>query len=239
MKASIFIKTWKNDLRWLHYCLKSIERYGSGFEDVVVVTDSDCLDETIEIAKTARVESAEKWPNGYIHQQWVKLNVDSYVNTELVLFVDSDCIFFREFSPESFIQDGRPILLKTRYTELGADPVSVVALKWKQITQAYVRWNVEWEYMRKMPMMFHVDSVTAVRKFVPYFERRLRKIEKHEFSEFNVIGAYVDRKEQSRYFVTDTQVWCPESVAEHFWSWSGITDEERRRIHEHIKEDVP
>ncbi len=239
MKTSIFIKTWKNDLKWLDYCLKSIKKFGSGFEEVVVVTDSDCLDKTREIAKTARVESVVKWPNGYIHQQWVKLNVDSYVHTDLVLYVDSDCIFFKEFSPESFMKYDKPILLKTRYTELGSDPVSVVAMKWKQITQGYVRWNVDWEYMRKMPMMFHVDSISSVWNFISYFEIRLRKIDKHEFSEFNVIGAYVDRQEPDRYFVTDTHAWCPESVAEHFWSWSGITDEERRRIHEHIKEDIP
>ena len=37
MKTSIFIKSYKDDYKWLRYCLESIAKFVTGYEQIVVV----------------------------------------------------------------------------------------------------------------------------------------------------------------------------------------------------------
>lgn len=228
--TSIFIKTWKNDLKWLRYCLQAINRYCSGFDEIVIAADAGCADEVRMFSAGARVESVEEWPNGYIQQQWFKLNADRYVTSEYILFVDSDTIFHTQATPETFFRDGSPVFLRTRYTDLGDSHVAKLAQKWRWITQSYVGWDVEWEYMRRIPIIVRSSTLKNIREMLPDLEQRLMAIDEHQFSEFNVIGAYIDKKEPGQYFITNTLEWDPPLVAEHFWSYSGLTTEERTRI---------
>jgi hypothetical protein len=51
----------------------------------------------------------------------------------------------------------------------------------------------------------------------------------------NALGAFIDRFESDRYFITDTEVWMPPSVARQFWSWGGITPEIKSEIEGMLK----
>lgn len=230
MGTSIFIKTWKNDLEWLKYCLQAIRKYCSGFDEIVIAADAGCVDEVRAFCGNARVESVEEWANGYIQQQWFKLNADKYVNSEYILFVDSDTIFHTHVTPETFFRDSNPVFLRTRYADLGDSRVARLAQKWRGITESYVGWDVIWEYMRRIPIIVRSSTLNKIREMMPDLEQRLRSIDKHQFSEFNVIGAFIDKNESDKYFMTNTLEWDPPLVAEHFWSYSGLTAEERARI---------
>ena len=38
--TDIFIKTYPGDFIWLEYCIRSIEKFVTGFRDIVIITDS-------------------------------------------------------------------------------------------------------------------------------------------------------------------------------------------------------
>lgn len=219
MSTSIFIKTWDGDIEWLPYCLKSITKYASGIDEVVITADQSCVARVNKIAGSAKVYPVPEWPNGYIQQQWVKLNADMYTDADNILFVDSDCVFHTPFTPESYMRDGKPVLLKTIYGNLGGGEI------WKSITSVVVGWEVEYEYMRRLPWMYKSSSLVKFREMFPKLVDYLLTVEDKYFSEFNAIGAYIDRFESSEYYVSDTAEWMPESVARQFWSWGGLTEE--------------
>ena len=230
MTTSIFIKTWDDDVKWLPNCLRSIDKFGSGIDEVVIATDQSCEHRVTKIAGSAKVYPVPNWSNGYIQQQWVKLNADMYCESDNILFVDSDCVFHTPFSPESYMRDGKPVLLKTIYGNLDGAEI------WKDITSAVVGWEVEYEYMRRLPWMYKASSLVGFRDMFPKLVDYLITVEDKNFSEFNALGAYIDRFESDQYFVSDTAEWMPESVARQFWSWGGLTPEVNAEIGGYLDE---
>lgn len=233
-RTAIFIKTWVGDLEWLPYCLASIHKYSSGFDKVVVVSDRSCLKEVQDISLVyslnAFVVPVNDWDNGYIQQQWVKLHADSYTDAEQILYVDSDCVFYRPFSPESFMNNNLPVLMRTEYGELGG------AEAWKKITEDFMNFPIKYEYMRRLPWMYRSDTLKHFRNHYSQIDDHLKSLTNRAFSEFNALGAFIDKFERYRYYVTDTNVWMPESVARQFWSWGGVTPEIKAEIDSYLKD---
>ncbi len=226
MNANIFIKTWEGDLAWLPLCILSIQKYASGFDSTIVVSDSSCVATVLKMLRGTgvTVEAVNDWDNGYIQQQWVKLTADTYTNADYTLFVDSDCIFHTPFTPESFMRDGKPVLLKTQYGDLGG------AEAWKAITENFVGFPVHYEYMRRLPWMYRNESLFNFRQKYPNTLSHLKSLTSRDFSEFNALGAYIDKYENDAYYISDTAVWLPEPVAKQYWSWGGITPEIQAEI---------
>lgn len=229
MSTSIFIKTWKNDLEWLQYCLKSIWKFGSGFEEIVLVADDSCRGLMDDF--NLKVHYVRDWTNGYIQQQYVKLHADMYVSSDNILFVDSDVTFCRSFSESDFMKDGKPILLKTRYSSLIGSGAEV----WKPLTEKAVGFSVEWEYMRRLPMLYLKDTVTAFRNAYHQVVDSMRNIQDRSFSEFNALGAFVEKYQPDLYFISDTEIWMPSTVIRQNWSWGGITPQMKSEIEEILR----
>lgn len=221
MTTSIFIKTYKKDLKWLRYSLQSIEKYASGFSEIVIVADEDCKD---SLASNCTTHYVPIHHNGYVQQQAIKLVADTYCTSDYILFVDSDCVFFRPFNPNTFIREGKPILLKTQYGNLGGGEV------WKSITESVVGWTVDFEYMRRLPLMYHRDTLKKFRDRFPNLLSKLNVMQTRDFSEFNAVGAFIDKEDPEGYDIVDTKDWIPEAVARQFWSWGGISPEIKEEI---------
>lgn len=232
MSTSIFIKTWENDLEWLQFSLKSILKHASGIDEIIIAADASCVSHVYPMAGPARVISVPDWENGYIQQQWVKLNAHHYTNSDYILYVDSDCVFKTAFSPESFMRDGKPILLKTKYELVGDGAI------WKPITENFVGWAVEYEYMRRLPWMYKCSSLANFHHYFDDLEYTLKSMVDRSFSEFNALGAYIDKFESDEYYISDTDDWVPEAVSQQFWSWGGVTPEIRETILRHIYESA-
>lgn len=224
--VGIFIKTCSKDLPWLDYCLKSIRKFGSGFAELVVMADEDCRGSSI--LNGLRVHYCSVPANGYLYQQVCKLNADRLLNSDLILFVDSDCVFHRPFSPAAFTKEGKPILLKERWERFSHDhPVHC----WKAITERHTSFPVAFEYMRRLPIIHHRDALRVVREAQPELSSSLLSRSDREFSEFNLIGAYADHVIPGKYWMLEVGVDpLPEVVCEQFWSWGGISEDIRLRM---------
>lgn len=220
MSTSIFIKTCRKDLDWLKYCLESIRKYAIGFNEVVIVADKSCVGHLAPVLNgSEKVFYARDWTNGYIQQQYIKLISDGYCTSEHILFVDSDVVFFDYFSENSFMRGRKPILLKTRYGNLeGAEA-------WRPITERAMGFPVEWEYMRRAPLLYRKNTITAFRNAFYGVVDSLKRMTDHSFSEFNALGAFVEKYEARDYFISDTVDWMPHTVAKQFWSWGEMSHE--------------
>lgn len=220
MTTSIFIKTCLKDLEWLRYSLLSIAKWGSGFSEIVIVADEDCRGLALLPSWVNYSINYVPVPhNGYIQQQAIKLVADKYCWSDYILFVDSDCVFFRPFTPDSFMRDGKPVLLKTRYGNIGG------AEAWKAITESVVGWEVEFEYMRRLPLTYRRDTFKKFRERFPTLISMLAAMQTRDFSEFNAIGAFIEKEDSEGYYIVDTEDWIPDAVAKQFWSWGGISPE--------------
>ena len=98
--TDIFIKTYPGDFIWLEYCIKSIEKFVTGFRDIVIVTDSGTelkIDSSLPIKIFYEDLPNETHPCpvgiGYAWAQSVKLNWTKYTDADYILQIDSDTMF--------------------------------------------------------------------------------------------------------------------------------------------------
>ena len=238
MSCAIFIRSYRNDFEWLNYCLKSIDKYCSGFNEIIIVVpheDLGILRGSIFTKYT--VHHVHERTTGYIDQQITKLQAHHYTQSDQILFVDSDCCFFKPCTPESFKQNGLPILLKTPYSVFRKQQqetgVKQQVLHWQPITEKAVGFPVKYEYMRRIPMMFNRFTLQFIESMYPQLPNYCCDVPSKEFSEFNFIGAIVDKYQAELYTILDTTINTPpEKVAEQRWSWGGLTPEIRKELEE-------
>lgn len=214
----------EQDLPWLHYCLRFISKYATDIKEVVVVFDHSCIDKIHQFAGILPAgmvtwHAVPDWKNGYIQQQYYKLYADQFVKADNILYVDSDCCFHMPFSGDDFMIDGTPILMKRRYE------VAEEAKIWQPITEAAMGWKIEFEYMEFLPLMFRRSTLPALRAVTGQLVESLRQLKTRDFSEFNCLGAFVERFESTQYAIRDAAAYKFQRVAVQKWSWGSITPE--------------
>lgn len=239
--VGIFIKTCSKDLPWLDYCLKSIRKFGSGFSELVIMADQDCYGSPV--LDNVDVRYCPVPANGYMYQQACKMDADLVMQSELILFVDSDLVFCNPFTPNSFLVNGKPFLTIRPYSTFDKSKhLEKLICKWKSITEQYTTWTVEYEYMQRMPIIHDRVVLQEIRKWHPTLADFVRRTthgnvkenwEPEIISEFNLFGAFAHQLFADRYVIFDTlDPDVPPWVSKPYWSWGGITDEIRKEIEE-------
>lgn len=231
MKYAIFIKTCGRDIDWIKPCLKSISKFVSSFDEIVIVApekDRNCF---MALGLTAErlVFEHEPTNDGYTWQQVVKLYADTYTDADRILFVDSDCVFFIPVTPEYFLKNGKPYLLYTAYSELGQE------VPWRGGSEFVIGKDVPYEFMRRHPMMYPRETLKAFRDYIentfkmPCRDFVLKFANKKRLSEFNILGAF------SFFIRHDDFVWYdtaqglhPPDCLHQFWSYGGVDGVENK-----------
>ncbi len=241
MKLEILIRTHAPDAQWLEWCLLSckqrvpeipvtvvcpIEDYGR----IKLVTDKHGL-------HLNAVYPAHK--DGYMDQQWTKLNADHFCpKANYIIHMDSDCIWtagveglFTE--TEYGVQ---PLMLITPYADLGDN------VPWKVFTEQALGFGVEYEYMRRMPLVFPRWIYKGVRDSLRLahpegLETWFAALPNRELSEFNVLGAWCDKHARDYFDWVDTSSGhpLPEPVMRQGWSWGGMTPEVKQEWRTHVE----
>lgn len=222
MHECVFIKTWINDLCWLRYCLASIEKYYTT-KEVVLVLDEDCTAPTSSLP--IKIHYVPKHENGYIKQQEIKLNAHRYTRADYILFVDSDVIFTQPCSIHNFLNNDIIKLYYEPYSDLPTIP-------WKEITERHFKQIVEFEYMRRFPIVHHRAVLKGIQSRYPKLNSTLNSMTTREFSEFNFMGAFAHT-----YMPEFYQFMLPDStplVAKQYWSWGGLLPHIEKEIKENL-----
>lgn len=233
--CDIFIKSYKKDEEWLTYCLRSIERFCSGFTGIeIVVPSNDCFQSSFDLEKCHWHIRPEYGNDGYLSQQVFKLNADTFTNADYILFIDSDTMFTRPVTPKTYFKDGKIVWIITPYSE--------TQTPWEPITEKFLKMPVEYETMRRHPIVVPRWLLAEVQEFcqrahnmsiADYVMSQPAK----EFSEFNVLGAHAYQFHRDKFHWVDTSKvpeneW-PELTVNQEWSHNPI-DEDRRAKLENI-----
>lgn len=235
----LFLKTYHGDLQWLPYLFRSINKYVTGFSHLVITTDNEqeaqqvteiVIKHRLHMEMICHVVSADRPHDfeGYVFQQYVKLKAFDYLQTDFIMYLDSDCLFQSPFNPMDMFFEGKPVIFKTHYSRIESP--------WKSVTEQAIGQPVEWEYMRRHPFMYIRETLVNLFKFKPniydYTKERSRS---RNFSEFNFIGAYAETHEPDNYHFHDTEYGLPDPFIHQNWSWGGLTDDVKQKMEDVLK----
>ena len=228
MTYDIFIKSYRGDFKWLSYCLRSIQKFATGFRDIVIVIpDTDSLDHLT----AERVIKVKESGDPYMFQQAVKMSADEYSDADFFSFVDSDCIFTEAVTPETFMTDGKVNWLHTPWSQIADDTSKV----WSEVMRRCIGEDPPAEYMRRHPQMIPRWALQEFRGFVAEkhgvsLEHYILSQPGRYFSEFNCIGFYLWLYHREKIHWMDTTDGIPPTVLIQKWSWGGLTPEIRQEF---------
>lgn len=228
--TDIFIRTYSKDLPWLSYALQSIHKFCRGFRDIIIVipeSQKHLLD-GFNLTKE-KVFTCPDYKDDYLGQQITKINADTYSDAPYIFFTDSDTLLIRETKPSDFMRNGKPFMLKTHYSKVAE------AIMWKPVTEQLLQFPVEFEFMRRLPFLYHASTLKSLRIYAELKHKKtiteyVEKISNRRFSEFNAIGAYADKFENDKYVFQNTDDGLPELHVRQFWSWGGLKPEVLQEI---------
>ena len=214
MNVDILIRSYRGDVGWLKYCLKSITKYCSGFGKTHLVVPEEDF-ELIERLSGVEKHKVKDGCGGYLAQQYTKLCADQFSNADYILHFDSDCVFIKPSTPHLFFSAGLPIMLQEKGVES----------PWRAISAQSLGWEDEYEYMRRLPIIYPRWIYPEFRDWMQ--QKHGMSLEAHicshppfGWSEFNTLGQWAKRYHKDKFDWISPQF--RETPSIQFWSWGGL-----------------
>jgi hypothetical protein len=226
--TAIFIRSYRGDFPWLAYCLRSIQKFATGFSEIVIVIpDTDNLDHLT----AERVVKEKEVMEGYMQQQSTKMLADTFTDADFICFVDSDCVFTEPVTPETFMTDGKVNWLHTPWSKIADGPARV----WRAVMQKCIGEDPPAEFMRRQPQIIPRWALQEFRGFIAEkhgvsLEHYIKTQPGRFFSEYNTIGFYLWLHHHEKIHWMDTEEYLPPAVLIQKWSWGGLTPEIRAEL---------
>jgi hypothetical protein len=236
--VDIFIKTYHKDFVWLQYCLKSIQKFATGFRNVVIISDNDGHkipnEYLIPHCEVFYVDIPQKQPTyvehgiGYLWQQNIKLNWIEYSDADSVLVIDSDEIVTQAITPDSFKKNNKFVWNYKLWSEAGN------TIRWKESTDFLIKMNTEYDAMVISGFVFQRDTTIALKIYLCSIHDTTNiwdifvKYNMKTASEFNIFGSFIREFNRCEYTaITDYSIEnCINFSIRKYWSWGGLSKEE-------------
>jgi len=228
MKMDLFIRTYRNDAGWLRYLLRSIQKFCSVYNEIIVAcpkSDAGIIRRVVgeyPITGMRLVLVENDMGSGYLEQQYTKMTADLICTGDYIGFVDSDCIFILPNSPDTHFVDGKIRYLITPYECVPT------ALKWKPITEAALGFPCPFETMRRHPCVYPKEVIAHCRAWIEFMHHRSLHsfILEQGISDFNAMGSFALEREPEKFMFEDTTKHpLPPEILKQRWSYGGISPE--------------
>ena len=231
MKTSIFIRSYAKDFHWLAYCLRSIQKFATGFSEIVIAcpeSDAPLLSHLTE----ERVIPVHNGPPFYLQQQVDKLKADLHTRADYIVHVDSDMIFTRPVSPADYMRDGNPIWVVTPFMDKEMRA-------WMHVMVKCFHKMPPYEFMRKCSIIAPGWIYEEFRKFIQEYhgismEAYVMNQPGNEFSEYNCLGFFAWLNFKDKFYWHDTEKEGADWPFKQYWSYSGMTPGERQEIENYL-----
>jgi hypothetical protein len=210
--TEILIVTFRRDIEFLRYCLKSIVQFARGFSGVTLVVPSaekGLYDGWKPGAVTVKYFD-EAPGKGMLHHEVQICRADEWCpNADAILHLDPDCVFWRTVTPADLCPGGRPLLVRERYADIA--PRNPNRLIWQKCVEAATGIVPEFETMVRHPQI-HLRGVYAkTRELVETHTGRTfddfvlsrENAFPQGFCEYNTLGAVALTYYADRYTVVD------------------------------------
>lgn len=226
MTVDIVIKSYPADYPWLAYCLRSIQKFASGFNNIIVL-----LPRSAPLTLTAETVVYLDVEENYMTQQVAKLNADFHTEADFILHIDSDCIFKQPVTPETFMVNGKARWLMTPWADC---PDAEKA--WMHVMVKCCRTMPTHDFMRKSTLIVPRWAYAEFRSFIQKthgvtMDAYVMNQPGRDFSEYNCLGHYLYTNHRDRIHWHDTAVsgHVPQ-VENQEWSWGGLTSEIKAKL---------
>ena len=211
MTHQILIASYTRDFIWLEPNLKSLRRYSRGFLPPVISVDGQDFFEAKKLVARAYPEATVVQKDGRRGQGFMRAQISMMQGdllcpqADFTYLVGSDCIFWKEFSPEMYFFNGKPVMLynSRKYFE---DAHAGAPIQWMDSTAQILGFHVQGEYMRRLPIVYPKELFAPMRKHVELvhghkFEDYIyqRNAQGGPVSESNILGAYAWEKMRDLY----------------------------------------
>lgn len=206
----IFIKSYPKDYTLLKYALLSIQKYLSGYRKVILLIPNQGFNPEIPEDLNIEIKFVREYGNGYLYQQWCKISASNHSDADYILFADSDCIFDKPTNVLDLVKN-KPQILYTDYSKVGD------AICWKEPTDKFMNEPQQYEFMRRLPLVYHTSTLRTINELEPNLESIIMNSDR--FSEFNAMGAWAFRHESEKYNFINTDEWSySEPISVQLWS---------------------
>ncbi len=211
LTVDIFYKSYQKDFWLLHYSLISLAKNVTGYNNIILlIPENEKHDfDTRNLPERTLIHYVNEEGNGYLFQQWCKINAAQYSTADFILFADSDCIFDHPIDLSTFIP--YPEILYTDYKQL---PDAII---WQKPTSALIGEKQQYEFMRRNCLIYHRSTLININKWNTGLKEII--LNSDRFSEFNLIGAYAFKYEQGNYnFINTDDCILSQPKSQQVWS---------------------
>lgn len=201
MIHQVYISSYYKDAEWLRHALFSLKKFQRGFLHPVVGVARDDLAYIRDIADGAYPETtvvargAQSWMGAQIRMMEADILCPE---ADVIHFLGSDCIAYREFIPDPYCKDGKPAVLFNSYAHLAKYGSRVQP--WRAGVDRILGFSPDNEYMRRIPSTFPRSIFAPMRELVE--KRHGRAFDKYiqeadnahrNTSEANLLGAFAHK----------------------------------------------
>jgi hypothetical protein len=243
VKCDVVIKTWLNDLGWLGYCLRFLaNNWLAADSRIIVLADEDCRP-TIETwaLKREEVFYIRPWADGYSHAMVTKTTADEYSDAELILLLDSDVMLTEPTSPESMMENGRPII---RFTDYDTFEKKHPHAPWRRIVQKLfltdpllyytylpaLYWRSSFQGMRRyLARLHHRNFLDLVYSNVPFKPENFCD-HPISFADHEALGLYCQLAEPDHYVFRQHEFYRSWTQYHSWTQWSDKTQAELENL---------
>jgi hypothetical protein len=198
MKTAILMVTYRKDLDFAVCAMRSTTKFATGFSDKLLIVPNEdvALFSGPALEHGYRIEGFNETPQkGMLHHMVMVLQADLLCpDADVILHQDGDCLFTAPVTPDDYLHEGKPVVLRQRYEEFKA---YASRYSWKACVQAATGIDPEWETMVRHPNVFRRDTYRRTREAI---ERHTgmdwqayilaqRNLFPQTFAEFPTLGA--------------------------------------------------
>lgn len=243
------IVTHLNDKPWLEWCLKSIRKFVTGYNEVVVLVPSAEAKQFQNVPAQLKSFNQAPPPKGHIHHCIQKCRADCWCKADAILFLDADCIFREPVSVSSdYFVGGKPVLLMESYESMKKN--GCPALCWRAGTEDVMGFRPVFEFMRRHPAVHWRDLFQPFRDYITGIHHQdfetYALSRQHGnpvgFNDFNNLGAYAARFMADRYHFIDLTNWPERRPRDHiiqYWSHGGLNRPQDRWLDGKLERVIP
>ncbi len=169
--VGILIVACKRDLDLLNYCLRSIEKYCSGFASIVLMVPVAEVKAFRDVPACVELRPFEEMAGkGFLHHMIQVCRADENLpDADHILHIDADTIFVDPTTPDDYVKNGRCLMVRERYEAIGKrNPNRLI---WRTCVQRATGILPEFEGMTRHPNIYPRALYGHVRNVV---ERHLK-----------------------------------------------------------------
>lgn len=171
MQCELFVVTHRKDFDYLSWCVRSIEKFATGFAGLTILCPKGQGADSWKAAGYEKlpfpltVMEGDEWPDrGKLWQMAQAVRADQWCASEFIAHCDSDCIFTEPVTPEDYFIGGRPILRYEPFDRLvqRVPPVQ----RWRECTERNLPFAITVETMRAFPIIYHRGLYSRTRELI-------------------------------------------------------------------------